>query len=213
MDSNGRVTAVAAGTAVIKAAAKDGSARYAVCNVTVKEPEPEYIAVESLKITGSTKKVAPGKKITLKVSVSPANADNQQVIWKVSNKKYASVNSKGVVTTKKAGKGKKVTVTAVSAENGSIKETYKISIMKNAVKKIKLTGKTTLKKGKSTTIKAKFTPAKNISKELTWISSNKKIATISSKGKVTAKKKGKVKITAKAKDGSGKKATITIRVK
>lgn len=213
VDSNGRVTAVAAGTAVIKAAAKDGSARYAVCNVTVKEPEPEYIAVESLKITGSTKKVAPGKKITLKVSVSPANADNQQVIWKVSNKKYASVNSKGVVTTKKAGKGKKVTVTAVSAENGSIKATYKISIMKNAVKKIKLTGKTTLKKGKSTTIKAKFTPAKNISKELTWISSNKKIATVSSKGKVTAKKKGKVKITAKAKDGSGKKATITIRVK
>lgn len=213
VDSNGRVTAVAAGTAVIKAAAKDGSGRYAVCNVTVTEPEPEYIAVESLKIIGSTKKVAPGKKITLKVSVSPANADNQQVIWQVSNKKYASVNSKGVVTTKKAGKGKKVTVTAVSAENGSIKATYKISIMKNAVKKIKLTGKTTLKKGKSTTIKAKFTPAKNISKELTWTSSNKKIATVSSKGKVTAKKKGKVKITAKAKDGSGKKATITIRVK
>lgn len=213
VDSNGRVTAVAAGTAVIKAAAKDGSGRYAVCNVTVTEPEPEYIAVERLKITGSTKKVAPGKKITLKVSVSPANADNQQVIWQVSNKKYASVNSKGVVTTKKAGKGKKVTVTAVSAENGSIKATYKISIMKNAVKKIKLTGKTTLKKGKSTTIKAKFTPAKNISKELTWTSSNKKIATVSSKGKVTAKKKGKVKITAKAKDGSGKKATITIRVK
>lgn len=213
VDSNGRVTAVAAGTAVIKAAAKDGSGRYAVCNVTVTEPEPEYIAVESLKITGSTKKVAPGKKITLKVNVSPANADNQQVIWQVSNKKYASVNSKGVVTTKKAGKGKKVTVTAVSAENGGIKATYKISIMKNAVKKIKLTGKTTLKKGKSTTIKAKFTPAKNISKELTWTSSNKKIATVSSKGKVTAKKKGKVKITAKAKDGSGKKATITIRVK
>lgn len=213
VDSNGRVTAVAAGTAVIKAAAKDGSGRYAVCNVTVTEPEPEYIAVESLKITGSTKKVAPGKKITLKVNVSPANADDQQVIWQVSNKKYASVNSKGVVTTKKAGKGKKVTVTAVSAENGSIKATYKISIMKNAVKKIKLTGKTTLKKGKSTTIKAKFTPAKNISKELTWTSSNKKIATVSSKGKVTAKKKGKVKITAKAKDGSGKKATITIRVK
>ncbi len=213
VDFNGRVTAVAAGTAVIKAAAKDGSDRYAVCNVTVTEPEPEYIAVESLKIIGSTKKVAPGKKITLKVSVSPANADDQQVIWQVSNKKYASVNSKGVVTTKKAGKGKKVTVTAVSAENGSIKATYKISIMKNAVKKIKLTGKTTLKKGKSTTIKAKFTPAKNISKELTWTSSNKKIATVSSKGKVTAKKKGKVKITAKAKDGSGKKATITIRVK
>ncbi|MCM1157097.1 MAG: Ig-like domain-containing protein [Bacteroidales bacterium] len=216
VDGNGKVTGVSAGTAVITAKAKDGSGVTASCKVTVTENNPgggSAIKVTSLKITGPTKKVAPGKKIKLTAAVYPKNAANKQVTWKVSNKKYASVNRQGVVTTKKAGKGRKVTITAVSAEDNRIKAVYKISIMKNAVKKIKLTGKKTLKVGKSTKLKAKFTPAKGISKELTWTSSNKKVAAVNAKGKVTAKKKGKAKITAKAKDGSGKKASITIKVK
>lgn len=214
VDQNGNVTGVAPGTAVITVKAKDGSGKYATCTITVVQSEPEEVNVEKIKITGSTKKVAPGKKITLKAVVYPENATNKGVKWKVSNKKYASVNSRGVVTTKKAGKGKTVTVTATSLEDGKIKAVYKISIMKNPVKKIKLSAKkTTLKKKQSVTIKAKFTPSKGISKELTWTSSNPKVATVNSKGKVVAKKKGKAKITAKAKDGSGKKATITIKVK
>lgn len=214
VDQNGQVTGLAAGVTVITVTANDGSGKSASCTVTVVEGEPEEVAVEKIKITGATKKVAPGKKISLKATVYPNNATNTKVKWKVNNTKYASVNSKGVVITKKAGKGKKVTVTAYSVEDNSIKATYKISIMKNPVKKIKLSAKTkTIKKGKSVTVKATFTPVKGISKELTWTSSNKKIATVNSKGKVTGKKKGTVKITAKAKDGSGKKATIKIRVK
>lgn len=233
VDENGNVTGIMAGNAVIRAVAKDGSGTDASCMVTVKEegsgkdpditppvkdpdvipPGTGDIKVISLKITGQTKKVAPGKKIALTCNVYPENAANKQIVWKVSNSKYASVNSKGIVTVKKAAKGKKITVTAVSAENNSIKAVYKITVMKQAVKKIKLTGKKTLKVGKSMKIKVRFTPSKGISKELTWTSSNKKIAEVNSKGKVTAKAKGKVKITAKAKDGSGKKASIKIQVK
>lgn len=214
VDKDGNVTGVAAGVTVIIATANDGSGKSASCTVTVVEAEPEVVAVEKIKITGATQKVAPGKKLKLKATVYPENATNQTIKWKVNNKKYASVNSKGVVTTKKAGKGKKVTVTAYSAEDNSIKATYKISIMKNAVKKIKLSAKTTaIKKGKSVKIKVTFAPTQGISKELIWTSSNKKIATVDSKGKVTGRKKGTVKITAKAKDGSGKKATIQIRIK
>ena len=210
VNQDGDVSGIAPGKAVITVTAKDGSGVSARCTITVV---PGEIEVTKVKITGDTKKVAPGKKLKLKATVSPSNATDQSVKWKVSNSKYASVNSKGVVTTKKAGAGKKVTVTAVSNSSGE-EATYKISIMKKAVKKIKLTAsKKTLKKKKSVTIKAKFTPSSGISKELTWTSSNKKVATVNSKGKVTAKKKGKAKITAKAKDGSGKKATITIKVK
>lgn len=214
VDEKGNVTGVSLGTAVITATANDGSGKSASCTITVVEAVPKDVAVEKVKITGATKKVAPGKKLKLKAAVYPLNATNTKVFWKVSNAKYASVNSKGLVTTKKAGRGKKVTVTAYSVEDNSIKATYKISIMKNPVKKIKLSAKTTtLKKGKSVTVKAQFTPTKGISKELSWTSSNSKIATVNAKGKVTGKKKGTVKITAKAKDGSGKKATIRIRVK
>ena len=69
-----------------------------------------------------------------------------------------------------------------------------------------------LTKGKSKTLKATVSPTNAANKSVKWTSSNKKIATVSSKGKVTGKKAGTVTITAKAKDGSGKKATCKVIV-
>lgn len=69
-----------------------------------------------------------------------------------------------------------------------------------------------LTKGKSKTLKATVSPTNAANKSIKWTSSNKKIAAVSSKGKVTGKKAGTVTITAKAKDGSGKKATCKVIV-
>lgn len=237
--TNGTVTAVAAGTAEITATAKDGSGVKATCRITVlakatqdsdqkgdKDPKQndsdkdmdndEPVDVAKITITGITRKVAPGKRIALKANVFPANADNQDVTWSIrsADKKYATVNSKGVVSVKKSAKGRKIVVMATSDEDDSIQAVYKITVMKQAVKKVKLIAKTKkIKVKKSTTIKAVLSPSKGISKEVSWTSSNPKIATVNAKGKVTGIKKGKVKITATAKDGSGRKAKITIKVK
>lgn len=175
------------------------------------------IKVKKIKITGMSKQIAAGKKIKLKATVTPKTAANRTVKWKTSNKKYATVNSKGVVTVKKAGIGKKVTITAIAKDGSGKKATYRIKIMKKAVKKITLkASKTKVTAGKKVTIKANVTPGKNVNKKLTYKSSNKKYATVNSKGVVTTKKAGKgktVKITATATDGSGKKATIKIKIK
>lgn len=176
----------------------------------------EPVDVAKITITGITRKVAPGKRIALKANVFPANADNQDVTWSIrsADKKYATVNSKGVVSVKKSAKGRKIVVMATSDEDDSIQAVYKITVMKQAVKKVKLIAKTKkIKVKKSTTIKAVLSPSKGISKEVSWTSSNPKIAMVNAKGKVTGIKKGKVKITATAKDGSGRKAKITIQVK
>ena len=237
--TDGTVTAVAAGTAEITATAKDGSGVKATCRITVlakatqdsdqkgdKDPKQndsdedmdndEPVDVAKITITGITRKVAPGKRIALKANIFPANADNQDVTWSIrsADKKYATVNSKGVVSVKKRAKGRKIVVMATSDEDDSIQAVYKITVMKQAVKKVKLIAKTKkIKVKKSTTIKAVLSPSKGISKEVSWTSSNPKIATVNAKGKVTGIKKGKVKITATAKDGSGRKAKITIQVK
>ena len=174
--------------------------------------------VTKLKLTGMSKKIAAGKKITLTPTFSPADATNQKLVWSTSNKKYATVSSNGVVTTKKAGAGKTVTITATTQDGSNIKATYKIKIVKHVVKSIKITAKSkSVKAGKKLSLKAKVkTSGKTANKTLKWSSSNEKYATVSSKGVVKTKKasKGKtVKITAKATDGSGKKATFKIKIK
>ena len=175
------------------------------------------IKVTKIKLTGISKQIAAGKKIKLKATVTPKTAANRAVTWKTSNKKYATVNAKGVVTMKKAGAGKTVKITATAKDGSGKKATYRIKIMKKAVKKITLKAKTTkVKAGKKVSIKAAVTPTKNVNKKLTYKTSNKKYATVNAKGVVTTKKAGKgktVKITATATDGSRKKATIKIKIK
>lgn len=78
----------------------------------------------------------------------------------------------------------------------------------DAASKVKL-NKTTvsLKEGKTTTLKVKGTK-----KKVKWSSSNKKVATVNQKGKVTAKKKGKATITAKV-AGKKYKCIVTVKAK
>ncbi len=176
----------------------------------------QKVRVNKIKLTGISKKIAAGKKMTLKATVYPANASNKKVTWKSSNKKVATVNSKGVVTMKKKSGGKKVKITAIAADGSGIKATYTITSMKGVVKKVTISGKKTVKAGKSLKLKAKVTASKKANKKVTWTSSNTKYAKVSASGKVKTYKAGKgkkVKITAKATDGSGKKKTVTVKIK
>ena len=88
--------------------------------------------------------------------------------------------------------------------------------MKGVVKKVTISGKKTVKAGKSLKLKAKVTASRKANKKVTWTSSNTKYAKVSASGKVKTYKAGKgkkVKITVKATDGSGKKKTVTIKIK
>ncbi|MCI9489868.1 MAG: Ig domain-containing protein [Dorea sp.] len=189
----------------------------AKAGLTVKTNKPSVQKVTKITISGISKKVAAGKKIQLTASVAPSDASNKAITWTSSNKKYAAVNSKGKVTVKKAGAGKSVTITATAADGSGVKATYKIQIKKHAVKSIKLKANKTVKAGRSLKVKATVkTTGKKANKTLKWTSSNAKYATVSAKGVVKAKKAGKnhkVRITASATDGSGRKKTVTIKIK
>ena len=210
VDAAGKLTAKAAGKAIITAITSDGNVMY--CIVTV-----ENIKVSKITITTTTSnKIATGKKVTLKAAVTPSNAYNKGVTWKSSNTKVATVSSSGVVTTKKKMGGKTVTITATAKDGSGKKASYKIYIKKGIVKKVYISGVKSVKAGKKLYLKGKTSASSGANRTLKWSSSNTKYAKVSSKGTVTTYKAGKkksVKITARAEDGSGKSKTVKIKIK
>ncbi len=126
VNSRGSVSIKSAGagkTVKITATAKDGS--NVKKTVTLKISK---IPVKKITLKVPSTKVIAGKSIKIKAAVSPSNATTKKLKWSSSNTKYATVTSSGVVKTKKAGKGKNVTITAASKDNGKIKGSVKIKI-------------------------------------------------------------------------------------
>ena len=132
--------------------------------------------------------------------------------WKSSNPKIATVSKDGIVTGIKAGTVK-ITVTSED-KNYTASATIKVIGKSVKIKSLSLNKtKLSLKKGKSFQIKATIKPSNATNKTLKYTSSNKNIASVSSKGKITAKKPGKCVITVKTTDGSGLTKKITVTVK
>ena len=164
-------------------------------NLPVKEPLPLQVK-QSYQVVAS--KLAAGDKV---------------VSWKSSNKKIVTVSSKGKITGKKKGKAVitvkllsgKTTKFTVKVQNGIV-ETSSIKVVNKATG-AKLPKETSLKVKKKLSLKTTVAPVTSRQK-VTYSSSNKKIAEVTSKGVITAKKKGTVVITVK----SGKK-TVKIKVK
>ena len=151
-----------------------------------------------------------GKTFTLKPKVTVTGKISKKVTYKTSNKKVVAVNAKGKITAKKKGTAK---IYVISKADKQKKCTITVTVG-TPVTKVKLNKtKSTMTVGKKQTLKATVTPKKASSKAVVWKSSNTKVATVTSKGVVKAKKAGTVTITATAKDGSGKKATCKVTVK
>lgn len=177
--------------------------------VTSSTPSPSTpVTVSGVALNKKVATINVGKKVTVKATVTPANADNKTLVWTSSNKMIATV-SNGVVKGVKAGR---VIITAKTTDGSNISATCTVTV-KQPVTRISLSKKATMYTGKKLTLKAKVNPANASNKALTWKSSNTKIAKVASNGVVTGVKAGTVKITATAKDGSRKSATCTVTVR
>ena len=113
----------------------------------------------------------------------------------------------------KRDKAEKEKITFVNKKKKKKKAVIKVVVKKAAVKKVKLnSGNFNLAVGSKKSLKATITPKKNVSKKVVWKTSNKKVATVTSKGVVKGIGEGTATITCKATDGSGKKASVKVTV-
>lgn len=186
VDAKGNVKAVNAGTATITATLGKVSATF---TVTVKNPLITAKADSSVIYTKS--------KTTTKINVVKDGVTGNAT-FRSSNTKVATVSANGTVKAKKAGK------VNITVQVGNYKQVVKITVKKPTMKLVKSSAK--LKKGKKVTIKVKAAPVSKV----TFKSSNKKVATVSSKGVVKAKKKGTATITVKC-NGITKKFKVTVK--
>ena len=161
----------------------------------------------TIKVNATTLPLKVKQKTSALKVTGLANGDSVKS-WKSSNKKIFTVSSKGVI---KAGKKTgKATLTITLASGLKKKVTVKVQKGTVTTSKIKgLKSSVTLKKGKKLTLKPIRYPITSTQK-VTYSSSNKKVATVTTKGVIRAKKKGTARITVKS---GKKKFVVKVRVK
>ncbi|MGO5479850.1 rhodanese-like domain-containing protein [Anaerovoracaceae bacterium HCP3S3_H6] len=172
-------------------------------NAATKKPKKIY-----LKATSTTVDIKGKVKVSV-YKTKPSKA-SKSVKWKSSNKKVATVSKSGYVTGKKKGT---VKITATSKKNKKAKKTIKIKVTNLKAKSVTMSKKSmsmfvTKKAALKATVKGS---AGFYNQGVTWKTSNKRVATVDSKGNVVAKGVGSATITATERGGS-KKATCAVKV-
>lgn len=205
VNQNGKVTAKKLGTSKIKVTAKDGSKKSATVLVVVGKK------VKKITLNKTSVTLNNNRTYKLKKSISNKNAVYKAVQWKSTNTKIATVNSNGVVKGLKRGS----CYVVATAKDGSKKSAKCKVTVRQLVTKLsynKKTQKTSVDVGKTIKFNVVVSPSNANNKGLVFSTSNKKVATVNSKGIIKGLKSGKVVITAKAKDGSKKVVKFNIKV-
>ena len=158
-------------------------------------------AAKSVTLKVSNKKVYAGRSGKIKVK----STRGAKLSYKTSNKKIATVNSRGVVTGKKAGTVK-ITITAKKSKYKTVKKTITVKVVKQNQKITASNVTLTIGQRKNLGAKAR-TP-------MIYKSSNSKVVSVDKKGNLKALRTGtaKIKVYAKA-TGTFNKASRTITVK
>lgn len=198
VDAEGKVTAVADGTAVITAVTNDGDFK-AECSVSVRTP------VKDIKISKTSLDMYVGKVETLTAEISPSDATNKNVVWTSSDSDIASV-ADGIVTAKKAGTA---TITVTTDDGGLYAQcAVTVTVPVDGITLNRTSAEIAL--GDSIELIPTIDPANASDQRVIWSTTDKEVVTVDN-GVVKAVGTGMATVTATTADGS-KTASCRITV-
>lgn len=212
VDENGHLHAVAPGNVTVTVTSADkGCKAPAKLKVTVKQ------AVTGIELNKTEAELYLKEKLNLTAKVLPQNATNKKCVWSSSNEAVATVSPNGAVTA--TGEGKAV-IRCAAEDNGEVFAECTVNVTIPVQKIVLDPANATLLLGGPqalTTAQLKYTltPENASFQNVTWTSSDEKIATVDVNGQVRGISIGKATITATTTDprAAGKvKAVCTITV-
>lgn len=205
VSSDGFITATGIGTAIITAAAVDGSGVKAECMISVTG-----VSVSSIVLSRTDASLKVTESVTLTATVIPANASDKSVIWSSDNNEIATVDENGVVTAHSIGEA---VISATSVSNPEVNADCRVIVVPTPVTEIILNQTSvSIQEGATFEFEATILPETATNKDISWSSVNPEIASIDTTGVVTAHALGTTSINALAKDGSGISASATVNV-
>ena len=203
VDENGLVTGIKKGTVNIEATAADGSGKVGRVSLTVAQL-PEEITLKNTELS-----LAAGQNATLTATVLPTNANDRRVLWSSSDESVATVNKEGRVHA--VGRGE-CFITAACAGNPEVETFALVRVIQRVTSITFIDKEISLPIHTEAQLAWYVLPEDASDQEVTFTSSNKRIATVDEFGVVTALQQGTANITATAVDGSQKQGRVKVTV-
>ena len=206
LSNTGVIQAKKVGEALVRAEAEDGSGITAECKVVVK---PRL--VQAISLNATQKHLIVGDAFSLTATLSPENATNRNVIWKLVSGDAISLSNTGIVQAKKVGEA---LVRAEAADGSGVSAECKVVVKPRLVQAISLNAtQKHLVVGDSFTLTATLSPENATNRNVVWKLVSGNAISLSNTGVIQAKKVGEAIVRAEAADGSGITAECKVVVK
>ncbi|MBR4724519.1 MAG: Ig-like domain-containing protein [Lachnospiraceae bacterium] len=198
VDDNGKVKLVKPGSAVITVTTENG--KMDQCTFTVLQ------GVTAINLDEKDILMFVGEKHRITYTIKPDNASNVNLKWNTVDSKIATIDASGYITAKNVGS---TVITVQTTDGTGLFTMCTVTVMRNATSiKLDVTS-LQMNVGDVYNLEATLTPADS-SDEIAFESSNSKVATVSSRGKITAKAKGNCVIIAKTAAGMTAYVNVTV---
>ncbi len=190
VDAQGVVTALAVGTATVRATSVSNPEFSDVCTITVKQ------LVTDIALNTAQQIIEPEQTVQVNATVSPANASDPSLKWTSTDENVARVSQTGLVTGVREGTA---TICAAASDISGVYQEITITVMEHPVTDVVLDKDSAViyvgSEQNGVKLNAVVKPENASIKHVTWTSSDEYVATVDALGYVKAIAPGKTTIT------------------